>query len=76
VQGTEDPRCDLDALRSCLKRIGAPTKLQPIEGATHELSVIPPPEPIDEGTEGERPRHRDPIAAVIAAWMDELLGGE
>jgi len=78
VQGTEDPRCDLGVLRTCLKRIGAPTSLQGVEGATHALTATPPPPtpPPVEGDDEEAPAHRDPIASVIAAWMDDLLGAE
>jgi hypothetical protein len=78
VQGTEDPYCDLGALRTCLKRIGAPTSLQAIEGATHALTATPAPPapPPEEGVDEEAPAHRDPIASVIATWMDDLLGAD
>ena len=39
VQGTRDRRCDLDSLRTTLKRVGASTKLHVIDGADQNFKV-------------------------------------
>jgi len=66
VQGSEDSRCDLDALRGLLGRIGAPTTLQSIRGADHTLLSrnLPAEGGVDEG---------DLAASAVATWIDKVL---
>jgi predicted alpha/beta-hydrolase family hydrolase len=68
VQGTRDERCELDSLRRCLSRIGAPTTLRTIVDADHRLQGSTPP---------AEPGGADPMAPAIAesvaAWIGERL---
>jgi predicted alpha/beta-hydrolase family hydrolase len=84
VQGTEDKNCDLDALRRCLSKVGAPTTLSVIEGAPRGLESPPPPLPppsLDlkasnsEDALPPEPVSQSVVADAVARWMDKVLSG-
>lgn len=68
VQGSVDPRCQLDALRRVLSRVGAPTSLRIVDGATHRL--IPP----DTAEEAEAAARRA-VSFTLTQWMEKVLDG-
>jgi predicted alpha/beta-hydrolase family hydrolase len=84
VQGTQDRRCDLNALRRCLQRVGAPTTLRTVDEADHTL--VPPDwrgeSPVEvkemEGESAPIDDIDDPGRAIsesVALWMERILSG-
>ena len=66
VQGTRDRRCDLDALRPVLARIGAPTLLHLLRDADQSFRV-----PKRSGRTDDEVR-ADTVEAV-SGWVDKVL---
>lgn len=68
LQGTEDPNCELDALRRCLSRVGTPSALRIIEGADDSLLRT---------DVGNRPAAREAgykaVSRVVETWLESLL---
>jgi predicted alpha/beta-hydrolase family hydrolase len=69
VQGSEDPTCDLGALRRVLSRVGAPTALRIVEGA--DASLVPPGLSDEEAEASRRA-----VAGSLAQWMEKVMGGD
>lgn len=67
VQGSQDPRCDLAALRRCVSRVGAPSTLRIVEQA--DGSLLAP-----DRSEIEDEAGRLAIAGVLYEWMEKVLG--
>jgi uncharacterized protein len=66
LQGSNDPRCELDVLRRSLSRVGAPTILRIFEGANGSL--------LKSGqSEGERLGNYRAASRIIAEWMEDIL---
>jgi predicted alpha/beta-hydrolase family hydrolase len=66
IQGTRDRRCDLDALRRCLSRVGAPHSLHVAEGADQNFKVLKKAERTDQQV-------RAAMVSVIGSWIDKRL---
>jgi hypothetical protein len=66
VQGDADAHCDLDALRRCLSRVGAPTTLRIVEGADRGLVAGGKTSPGDEAG-------RLAVAGVVLEWIQKVL---
>ena len=83
VQGTEDPTCDLGALRRCLSRVGATTSLAVLEGADRGLETPPPPATLSVESDDEafkvgpapEPASQSVVADTVARWMEKILTG-
>lgn len=66
LQGSADPRCDLDVLRRSLSRVGAPTVLRIFEGANSSL--------LQSGqSEAERLGTYQATSRIVADWMEGIL---
>lgn len=68
VQGSEDPSCELGALRRVLSRAGAPTTLRIVDGADETL-VAP------SGSDAEHDAARMAVASTVAEWVEKVLDG-
>jgi predicted alpha/beta-hydrolase family hydrolase len=67
VQGSQDERCDLATLRDCLHRVGAPSRLQPVQDADRNLVV--------SGASSEQRDLLDAgIANAVGTWIEGLVG--
>ena len=67
AQGTKDRRCDLDALRRTLLRVGAPTALHAVQEADKNLHV-----PKKSGRTDEEVRAE--LLDVIDSWIQKVVG--
>lgn len=67
VQGSEDPRCRLDALRQVLSRVGAPTTLRIVDGADESLQK-------PGSSEADRAAHERAITEELIRWFQKVLG--
>jgi pimeloyl-ACP methyl ester carboxylesterase len=65
LEGTRDPFCDLDLLRSYLPAIPGPVTLQVVEGADHALKVAGP------GGSSVRQTVAS-LLPVILGWLETL----
>jgi len=66
LQGSADPRCDLDVLRRSLSRVGAPTVLRIFEGADGSL--------LQSGqSEAERVAAYRAASRTVAEWIEGIL---
>ena len=66
LQGSADPRCNLDVLRRSLSRVGAPTVLRIFEGANSSL--------LKSGqSEAERLGTYQAASRIVADWMEGIL---
>jgi hypothetical protein len=66
LQGSKDPRCDLDVLRRSLSRVGAPTILRIFKGADGSL--------LRSGlSEAERAGTYRAAARTVGDWIDGIL---
>lgn len=68
VQGSADPRCELDTLRRCLSRVGTPTSLRILTGADGSLLR---PEARDDPTSPQTGYAA--IGRVVEEWLEGLL---
>lgn len=68
VQGSRDRRCNLDKLRQCISRVGAPTSLHVVEDADQTLRVPKKYGRDEESVESE-------ITRTVASWMENRLRG-
>jgi len=68
VQGSDDPSCDLGALRRVLSRVGAPTTLRIVDGADETLLAPGRSEAEDEAG-------RLAVASTLAEWIEKVLDG-
>jgi predicted alpha/beta-hydrolase family hydrolase len=66
LQGTRDRRCDLDALRRSLSRVGAPHSLHVAEGADQNFKVLKKSDRTDEEV-------RAGLVSVIGSWIEKRL---
>jgi hypothetical protein len=66
VQGTRDRRCDLDALRRTLLRVGAPTTLHICEEADHRFHVPKKSARAPEDVQRE-------LLATLDGWIQKIL---
>ena len=66
VQGTRDRRCDLDALRRTLLRVGAPTTLHVCEEADHRFQVPKKSPRTPQNVQRE-------LLATIDGWIQKML---
>jgi len=73
VQGTRDRRCHPDALRRALSRVGAPKRLELIEGADHSLRT-PAAQSGPPDTEPDASSLEARIGAIMAPWMQGIVG--
>jgi predicted alpha/beta-hydrolase family hydrolase len=64
VQGTRDALCDLDRLRALLPTLGAPSRLEVVDGGDHSFRVL---------KRSGRDQH-EVDAAVLAACVDWIGG--
>ncbi len=68
LQGDRDPTCDLDALRQTLVRVGAPTRLEVIEGADRHFKVLK--------KSGRTPEQVvEELTGALDDWIQKILGG-
>jgi hypothetical protein len=67
VQGTRDRRCDLDALRRTLLRVGAPVTLHVCEEADHRFQVPRRSSRSPEDVQRE-------LLATVDGWIQKILG--
>ncbi|MFP6638897.1 MAG: alpha/beta family hydrolase, partial [Myxococcota bacterium] len=68
VQGTDDPRCELDTLRRCLSRVGTPAALRILQDADGSLLRPEAREDPDLAQAGYAA-----IARAVEAWLVDLL---
>lgn len=66
LQGTRDRRCQLDTLRHCLSRVGAPHALHVAEGADQNFKVLKKANRSDEEV-------RAAMVSVIGSWIEKRL---
>lgn len=66
VQGTRDRRCERDALRTALRRVGAPIELYDVEDADHNFRV-----PRRSGRTNEEVQTE--VFGVLASWIARRL---
>ena len=66
LQGSADPRCELDVLRRSLSRVGAPTVLRIFEGADGALRKTGQSEAERQGTYRAASR-------IVGEWLDGIL---
>ena len=66
VQGTRDRRCDGEALRAALRRVGAPIELHDVEDADASFSVPKKSERTGEEVQLE-------VFGVLASWIARRL---
>jgi len=67
VQGTRDRQCDLDALRSTLARVGAPTTLVIAEDADRNFRV-------PKRSERTREQVMEELVESVKGWFHRILG--
>lgn len=66
VQGSKSQNCDLEVLRGCLARVGAPTSLHVVEEADHHFKVAKKSGRTYEEVLGE-------TLAVLETWFDKVV---
>jgi predicted alpha/beta-hydrolase family hydrolase len=66
LQGTRDRRCELEALRRCLARVGAPHSLHIAEGADQNFKVLKKADRTDAEV-------RAAMVSVIGSWIEKRL---
>jgi uncharacterized protein len=72
LEGTHDPFCDLDLLRSHLPSLGGPATLHVVEGGDHSLKVAASRSP--DGRGHPESEVLEQLAAVCARWLEGPAG--
>lgn len=70
LQGSQDPFCTLDLLRSHLPELGGPATLHVVDGGDHSLQVRAKDAP--DGKAHAAPEVLAGLGALVARWLDGL----